>query len=46
ILQPLAGDGIQFMSGIMEVPDAFIINKCDEKELATSSSYAHQLSEF
>lgn len=38
ILQPLAGDGIQFMkSGIMEVPDAFIINKCDEKELATSS---------
>lgn len=38
ILQPLAGDQIQFMkSGIMEVPDAFIINKCDEKELATSS---------
>ena len=38
ILQPLAGDNIQFMkSGIMEVPDAFIINKCDEKELATTS---------
>lgn len=38
ILQPLAGDQIQFMkSGIMEVPDSFIINKCDEKELATSS---------
>ncbi len=38
ILQPLAGDNIQFMkSGIMEVPDAFIINKCDEKELAMSS---------
>lgn len=38
ILQPLAGDNIQFMkSGIMEVPDAFIINKCDEKELALSS---------
>jgi LAO/AO transport system ATPase len=38
ILQPLAGDNIQFMkSGIMEVPDAFIINKCDEKELATAS---------
>lgn len=38
ILQPLAGDNIQFMkSGIMEIPDAFIINKCDEKELAMSS---------
>ncbi len=38
ILQPLAGDNIQFMkSGIMEVPDCFIINKCDEKELALSS---------
>jgi LAO/AO transport system kinase len=38
ILQPFAGDNIQFMkSGIMEVPDAFILNKCDEKELAMSS---------
>ncbi|MCB1192453.1 MAG: protein kinase [Leptospiraceae bacterium] len=38
ILQPLAGDQIQFMkSGIMEVPDAFVINKCDEKELAAAS---------
>ncbi len=38
VLQPLGGDQIQFMkSGIMEVPDAFIINKCDEKELAASS---------
>lgn len=38
ILQPLGGDQIQFMkSGIMEVPNAFIINKCDEKELATAS---------
>ncbi|MCB1179545.1 MAG: protein kinase, partial [Leptospiraceae bacterium] len=28
----------QFMkSGIMEIPDAFIINKCDEKALALSS---------
>ncbi|MBE7413399.1 MAG: protein kinase [Leptospiraceae bacterium] len=40
ILQPLGGDQIQFMkSGIMEVPDAFIINKCDEDELAKSSLY-------
>ncbi|MCC6276081.1 MAG: protein kinase [Leptospiraceae bacterium] len=40
ILQPLGGDQIQFMkSGIMEVPDAFIINKCDEEELAKSSYY-------
>jgi len=38
VLQPLAGDNIQFMkSGIMEIPDAFIINKCDERELALSS---------
>lgn len=38
ILQPFAGDNVQFMkSGIMEIPDAFIINKCDEKELALSS---------
>lgn len=38
VLQPLGGDQVQFMkSGIMEVPDSFIINKCDEKELANSS---------
>lgn len=38
VLQPLGGDQVQFMkSGIMEIPDAFIINKCDEKELANSS---------
>ena len=38
VMQPLGGDQIQFMkSGIMEVPDAFIINKCDEKSLAMSS---------
>lgn len=40
ILQPLGGDQIQFMkSGIMEIPDAFIVNKCDEEELAKSSYY-------
>jgi LAO/AO transport system ATPase len=38
VMQPLAGDNIQFMkSGIMEVPNAFIINKCDEKELSLTS---------
>ncbi|MEM7181287.1 MAG: protein kinase [Spirochaetota bacterium] len=38
VLQPLGGDQIQFMkSGIMEVPNAFIINKCDEEELAAQS---------
>ncbi|AVQ13856.1 Putative LAO/AO transport system ATPase [Leptospira santarosai] len=39
VLQPLGGDQIQFMkSGIMEVPDSFILNKCDE-EVLTNSSY-------
>lgn len=38
VLQPLGGDQIQFMkSGIMEVPNAFIINKYDEEKLARAS---------
>lgn len=38
ILVPLGGDQIQFMkSGIMEVPDAFVLNKCDEENLAKAS---------
>ncbi len=38
IMQPLAGDQVQFMkAGIMEVPDTFVINKCDEDELARKS---------
>ena len=38
VLQPLAGDQVQFMkAGIMEVPDTFIINKCDEDSLAKRS---------
>jgi LAO/AO transport system kinase len=38
VLQPLGGDQIQFMkSGIMEIPNAFIINKCDEEALSSSS---------
>jgi LAO/AO transport system kinase len=35
VLQPLAGDHIQFLkAGVMEIPDAFVINKCDEAGLA------------
>lgn len=38
VMQPLAGDQVQFMkAGIMEVPDTFIINKCDEESLAKKS---------
>ncbi len=38
VLQPFAGDQVQFMkAGIMEIPDAFIINKCDEDSLAKKS---------
>ncbi len=38
VLQPLAGDQVQFMkAGIMEVPNTFIINKCDEDALAKKS---------
>ena len=38
VMQPLAGDQVQFMkAGIMEVPDTFIINKCDEDNLAKKS---------
>lgn len=42
VLQPLAGDHVQFMkAGVMEIPDAFVINKCDEERLARRS--AHEL---
>lgn len=38
VMQPLAGDHIQFMkAGIMEVPDVFVVNKCDEETLAHRS---------
>lgn len=31
VLQPLGGDNVQFLkAGIMEIPHAFIVNKCDE----------------
>lgn len=42
VLQPLGGDHVQFLkAGVMEVPDAFVINKCDEAALARRS--AHEL---
>lgn len=41
VLQPLGGDEVQFLkAGIIEVPHAFILNKCDEP--ASVASY-HQL---
>ncbi|MDP3940481.1 MAG: protein kinase [Deltaproteobacteria bacterium] len=41
VLQPLGGDEIQFMkAGIMEVPDAIILNKCDQGEAAQRSYHA------
>lgn len=41
VLQPMGGDEIQFMkAGIMEVPDAIILNKCDQQEAAQRSYHA------
>ncbi|MCP5468304.1 MAG: protein kinase [Deltaproteobacteria bacterium] len=41
ILQPMAGDQIQFMkAGIMEIPHAFVMNKCDETKAARQSYHA------
>jgi LAO/AO transport system kinase len=38
VMQPLAGDQVQFMkAGVMEVPDTFVVNKCDEDSLAKKS---------
>jgi LAO/AO transport system kinase len=41
VLQPLTGDQIQFMkAGVMEIPDAFIINKWDQHKEAQKTYYA------
>jgi len=41
VLQPAAGDEIQFMkAGIMEIPDAFIVNKSDLGNLAQRTATA------
>jgi LAO/AO transport system kinase len=38
VLQPLGGDQVQFMkAGIMEIPDALILNKCDERQAAEAT---------
>ncbi len=35
VLQPLGGDEVQlFKAGVMEVPDAIVVSKCDEEKLA------------
>lgn len=37
VMQPLGGDEIQFLkAGIIEIPDSFILNKCDDPAAATS----------
>lgn len=41
VVQPLGGDEIQYLkAGIIEIPDSFILNKCDEPSAATAY---HQL---
>ena len=40
VLQPLAGDEVQFLkAGIMEIPSAFVLNKCDDP--SAERSYHH-----
>jgi LAO/AO transport system kinase len=42
VLQPFTGDHVQFLkAGIMEVPDVYVVNKCDEEKLARRS--VHEL---
>ena len=37
VLAPLGGDEVQFLkAGIVEVPDEFVVNKCDEPAAASS----------
>lgn len=41
VMQPWTGDQIQFMkAGIMEIPDAFIVNKWDQEKEAKKTYYA------
>ena len=41
VLTPLGGDGVQFMkAGIMEIPDAIVLNKCDAVDAARKSYHA------
>ncbi len=35
VLQPMAGDHVQYMkAGVMEIPDAFVLHKCDVEGMA------------
>jgi LAO/AO transport system kinase len=35
VMQPLGGDEVQMLkAGVLEVPDAIVVNKCDEKQAA------------
>ena len=44
VLQPLGGDEVQFLkAGIIEVPHAFILNKCDEPVVGDELPPAAQL---
>lgn len=41
VLTPLGGDQVQFMkAGIMEIPNAIVLNKCDAKEAATRAYHS------
>jgi LAO/AO transport system kinase len=45
VLQPMAGDQVQFMkAGIMEIPDVFVLNKCDQVEAAERAYHALEAS--
>lgn len=54
VLQPLGGDEVQFLkAGIIEIPDRFVINKCDEpgarrsvQQLSASISLARPFDEI
>jgi LAO/AO transport system kinase len=40
VLQPLGGDDVQFLkAGIIEVPHAFVLNKCDEPQAQQSLNH-------
>ncbi len=40
VTQPLTGDHVQFMkAGVMDIPDLFVVNKCDEEALARRSTH-------
>lgn len=45
VMQPMAGDQVQFMkAGIMEIPDCFILNKCDQEDATRPTYHALRVS--